>query len=45
MTIPSGLGAVIALVILVVDVVLLALGQMPLREGLMIGGLAVARLC
>lgn len=42
---PKGLGAVIAIVVLVVDVVFIALGQMPLREGLMIGGLAVARLC
>ena len=37
-------GAIIALLVLVVDIVFLALGQVELRVGALIGGLAVARL-
>lgn len=44
MKMPSGLGSIIALIVLVLVVVFVAIGQMPLREGALIGGLAVARL-
>lgn len=37
-------GAVIALIVLVLDVVFMALGQVDLKPGLLIGGLAVALL-
>jgi hypothetical protein len=36
------IGAVIALLVLVLDVVFMALGQIDLKPGLLIGGLAVA---
>lgn len=41
---PSGLGAIIAVIVLVLCVVFVAIGQMPLREGALFGALAVARL-
>ena len=37
-------GAVIALIVLVVDVVFLAIGQLDLKVGLLIGGCALSRL-
>jgi hypothetical protein len=40
----TAIGAVIALLVLLVDVVLLVTGQIELRLGLLIGGLALARL-
>jgi hypothetical protein len=36
------LGAVLALIVLVLDVVFLAIGQIDLKPGLLIGGLALA---
>lgn len=36
------LGAVIALIVLVLDVVFMAIGQIDLKPGLLIGGLALA---
>lgn len=39
-----GVGQIIAIVVLVVDVVLLVLGREPLVDGALIGGLAIARL-
>lgn len=49
LTIPNapawlGIGWLIALVVLVVDIVLLVLAGIDLKLGLLIGGLAVARL-
>lgn len=44
MAMPTGIGALLAVIVLVVDVALLAVGHEPLPEGLMIAGLAVARL-
>lgn len=44
MTIPSGLGAVIALLVLVLCVVFAVLGQLPPLLALLIGGAALARL-
>jgi hypothetical protein len=44
MTIPSGLGAIIAIVVLVLAVVLIVVGQLPLVIGGLIAALAVARL-
>ena len=35
-------GAILALVVLVLDIVFIALGQMDLKPGLLIGGLALA---
>jgi|GEM_PF-3561555 len=40
----SWIGAIIALLVLVLDVVFLATGQMELKTGLLIGGLALAYL-
>jgi hypothetical protein len=37
-------GWVLALIVLVVDIVFLALAQIDLRLGLLIGGLALARM-
>lgn len=37
-------GAVLALIVLVVDIVFLVLGTVDLKVGLLIGGLALARL-
>ena len=37
-------GWVLALIVLVIDVVFLAVGQVDMRVGLLIGGLALARL-
>ncbi len=45
MTIPTGLGAVIALLVLVLVVVLAVIGQLPVMLALLIGGCALARLC
>ena len=44
MQIPTGLGQIIAIIVLVLAIVLLAVGQIPLREGVLIAALAVARL-
>jgi hypothetical protein len=38
----SWIGAILALIVLVLDVVFLALGQVELKLGLMLGGLALA---
>ena len=37
-------GAILAVIVLVVDVVFMAIGNVDLKIGLMIAGLAVARL-
>ena len=42
---PIGLGFVIAIIVLIIDIVFLALGQVDLRIGGLIAGLAIARLC
>lgn len=44
MTFPAGLGAIIAIVVLVLAVVLIVVGQLPLVVGGLIAALAVARL-
>lgn len=41
---PSGLGAILALLILVLAIVFIVLGQLPLMIGLFIVGLALTRL-
>ena len=41
---PSGLGAVIAIIVLILAVVFMAIGQMDLKVGILIALLAVARL-
>ncbi len=41
---PSGLGAVLAVIILVLAIVLCILGKLPLLLAALIGGLALARL-
>lgn len=41
---PSGVGGVVAVIVLVADVALMAVGREDLTTGLMIGGLAIARL-
>jgi hypothetical protein len=38
------IGAVLALIVLVLDIVFIALGQLDLKPGLLIGGLALALL-
>jgi len=38
------IGALVAIVVLVVDIVFLALGQIDLRPGALIAALAIARL-
>lgn len=43
-TFPSGLGAIIAVVVLILAVVLCLIGKMPALEATMLGLLAVARL-
>ena len=35
-------GAILALVVLVLDIVFIALGQLEIKPGLLIGGLALA---
>ena len=42
---PSGLGAVIAIVVLVLCIVLAVVGGLDLKLAGLIGALAVARLC
>lgn len=42
---PISLGFVLAIIALVLDVVFAALGQVDLKVGVLIGILAVARLC
>lgn len=42
---PISLGFVLAIIALVIDVVFMALGQVDLKVGALIGVLAVARLC
>ena len=44
MTIPTNLGSIIAIVVLVAAIVLLIVGQLPLTVGALIAALAVARL-
>ena len=44
MTFPAGLGAIIAVVVLVLAVVLIVVGQLPIVVGGLIAALAVARL-
>lgn len=41
---PVTLGFVLAIIVLVIDVVFLALGQVDVRVGSLIAGLAIARL-
>jgi hypothetical protein len=38
------IGAIIAILVLVVDVVFMAIGQIDFKPGILIAGLAVARL-
>jgi hypothetical protein len=40
----SWIGAILALLVLVLDIVFIVLGQMELKVGLLIGGLALALL-
>jgi hypothetical protein len=40
----SWIGAILALLVLVLDIVFLVLGQIDLKPGLLIGGLALALL-
>ena len=40
----SWIGALLAIIVLVLDVVFLALGQIDMKPGLLIGGLALALL-
>lgn len=42
---PQGLGAIIAIVILILAIVFIAIGKLPLFLGCFIAGLAIARLC
>lgn len=46
MTIPAGIGSIIAIIVLVLDVVFVAIGRPPggIEAAALIGGLAVARL-
>lgn len=44
MTFPSGLGAVIAVVVLILALVLMVVGQLDFKVGGLIAALAVARL-
>lgn len=44
MTMPTGVGAMIAVVVLVLAVVFAAVGQMDVRLAALLGALAVARL-
>ena len=41
---PLTLGALIALIVLIIDIILITLGMIDLRLGLLLGGLAIARL-
>lgn len=41
---PGILGWIIALLVLIIDIVLLVIGQMEVRLGLLIGGCALSRL-
>ncbi len=43
-TMPSGIGAVIAIIVLVLALVLMVVGQMDLKVGGLIAALAIARL-
>lgn len=36
------IGAILALVVLILDIVFIALGQLEIKPGLLIGGLALA---
>lgn len=42
---PSGLGAVLALIVLVLVIVLCVIGKMAVLPALLLGMLALARLC
>lgn len=44
MTIPTGVGAILAIIVLVLAVVLFVVGQLPALMAVMFGLLAVARL-
>jgi hypothetical protein len=41
---PISIGWLIAILVLLIDVVFLATGQIELKVGLLVGGLAIARL-
>jgi hypothetical protein len=41
---PSGLGAIVAIIVLVLAIVLMVVGQMDIKTGSLIAALAVARL-
>lgn len=41
---PTGIGAIIAVLILILAIVFVVIGQMDLKVGLLIAGLALARL-
>lgn len=41
---PTGIGAVIAVIVLILAVVFMAVGQMDLKVGILLAALAVARL-
>lgn len=41
---PSGIGAVIAVIVLILAVVFMAIGQLDLKVGILLAALAVARL-
>jgi uncharacterized membrane protein YhhN len=43
--IPTGLGAIIAIVVLILAIVLAVIGQLPMPIAGLIAALAVARLC
>jgi hypothetical protein len=44
LALPSGIGAVIAVIVLVLAVVFMAIGKLDFVVGGLIGGLAIARL-
>ena len=43
-TMPTGLGAIIAVIVLILAVVFMAIGQMDFKVGILLASLAVARL-
>ena len=44
MTVPTGVGAIIAVIVLILSVVLFFVGQLPMLEAVLFGLLAAARL-
>jgi hypothetical protein len=44
LSLPTGIGAVIAVVVLILAVVFVAIGQMDFKVGILLAALAVARL-